>query len=90
MKITPQAKGEITEDGRLVVEIPQDVPHAPVFVAFEPIGGDDLHLTEDDLRGAGHTAKEIASAPEVGSWDIGQVGPKGADYVESVRRARPR
>lgn len=29
---------------------------------------DDLELTEEDLKGAGLTAEEIASSPEIGAW----------------------
>jgi hypothetical protein len=90
MTIALRVEGEITEDGQLVVEIPGDLPHGRVLVTLEPVGEDSLQLTEADLRGAGQTAAEIATAPEIGSWATGGDGPSGAEYVDSVRRAQPR
>jgi hypothetical protein len=54
----------------------------------EPLPEDDLVLTEDDLRGQGLTAEEIAASLEIGAWVDVEVG--GAEYVEQVRRAAPR
>jgi len=57
---------------------------------MESLPEDDLELTEEDLKGAGLTAEEIARSPEIGAWaDDGEV-QSGAEYVEKVRRASPR
>ena len=50
---------------------------------------DDLELEEEDLKGAGLTAEEIAASPEIGAW-AGDEMQSGADYVEELRRASPR
>ena len=39
-------------------------------------------LTEEDLRGEGLTAEEIASSPEIGAWTEGEDEQSGAEYVE--------
>ena len=55
-----------------------------------PLPEDDLELTEEDVKGAGLTAEEIASSPEIGAWaEDGEV-QSGAEYVENLRRASPR
>jgi hypothetical protein len=60
-------EGEVTEDGRLVVILPSDVPRGRVRVTVE-LAPEALELSEEDLRGLGLTAQEIASSPEVGAW----------------------
>lgn len=50
---------------------------------------DDLDLPEEDLKGAGLTAEEIAKSPEIGAW-AGDDIESGAEYVEKLRRASPR
>jgi len=45
----------------------------------------DLDLSEEDLRGAGLTAEEIAASPEIGAWAEDDIG-SGAEYVEKLRR----
>ncbi|HEY8021315.1 MAG TPA: hypothetical protein VIH93_09445 [Thermoanaerobaculia bacterium] len=82
-------EGEITEDGHLVVELPPELPRGRVAVTLEPLPADDLDLTVEDLTGAGLTAEEIASSPEIGAWRDGEL-PSGAEYVETLRRASPR
>jgi len=56
----------------------------------EPLPEDDLELTEEDVKGAGLTAEEIASSPEIGAWADDKAVPSGAEYVENLRRASPR
>ncbi len=46
---------------------------------------DDLELSEDDLKGSGLTAKEIAASPEIGAWADDDL-ESGAEYVEKLRR----
>jgi hypothetical protein len=90
MKNLLRVEGEITEDGHLRVELPPELPRGRVVVTLEPLPEQDLYLTEEDLRGAGLTAEEIASSPEIGSWAEGGEEPSGAEYVENLRRASPR
>ncbi len=49
---------------------------------------DDLKLSEEDLKGAGLTAEEIAASPEIGAWADADI-ESGAEYVEKLRRASP-
>lgn len=49
-----------------------------------------LVLTEEDLRGEGLTAAEIAKSPEIGAWSEDPEIPSGAEYVEQLRAASPR
>ena len=90
MKIALRVEGEITEDGHLRVELPPELPRGRVVVTLEPLPEDDLKLTDEDLRGAGLTAEEIASSPEIGAWAEGGETESGAEYVEKLRRAAPR
>lgn len=55
---------------------------------LEPVLDDDLDLQDEDLRGAGLTAEEIAASPEIGAWAEDDIG-SGAEYVEKLRRASP-
>jgi hypothetical protein len=90
MKTTLRVEGEITEDGHLLVDLPPELPRGRVVVTLEPLPEDDLELTEEDLHGAGLTAEEIATSPEIGAWaEDGEV-QTGAEYVEKLRRASPR
>ena len=90
MKNLLRVEGEITEDGHLRVELPPELPRGRVVVTLEPLPEEDLRLTEEDLRGAGLTAEEIALSPEIGAWAEGGEEPSGAEYVEKLRRASPR
>ncbi len=83
-------EGEVTEDGQLHVELPFGVLRGPVVVTLEPRPEETLVLTEEDLRGAGLTAAEIASSPEVGAWAGDREIPSGAEYVEHLRAASSR
>lgn len=90
MKIALRMEGEITEDGHLLVDLPSELPSGRVMVILEPISEESLELTEDDLRGAGLTAEEIASSPGIGAWAGDPEIPSGAEYVEALRRTSPR
>jgi hypothetical protein len=90
MKTALRVEGEITEDGHLLVDLPPEMPRGRVLVILEPLPEDDLKLTEDDLTGAGLTAEEIASSPEIGAWAEDGEQQSGAEYVEKLRRASPR
>jgi hypothetical protein len=89
MKNALRVEGEITEDGHLLVDLPPEIPSGRVVVTLELLSEDDLELTEEDLRGAGLTAEEISSSPEIGAW-TGEGEQSGAEYVETIRRASPR
>ncbi len=56
-------------------------------MTLEPLPKEALVLTEEDLRGAGLTAAEIAASPEIGSWAEDREMPSGAEYVEHLRAA---
>jgi hypothetical protein len=90
MKIALRVEGEITEDGHLLVDLPAETPRGRVVVTLEPLPEEDLELTEGDLVGAGLTAEEISSSPELGAWAEEGEMPSGAEYVENLRRASPR
>ena len=91
MKNALKVEGEITEDGHLLVELPPETPRGRVVVTLELLSeDDDLKLTEEDIRGEGLTAEEIASSPEIGAWTEGKDEQSGAEYVETIRRASPR
>jgi hypothetical protein len=87
MKTALTIEGEITEDGHLVVNLTPELPRGRVVVTLELLSEDDLDLTEDDLKGAGLTAEEIASSPELGAWAGESEVPSGAEYVEKLRQA---
>lgn len=89
MKIALRVEGEITEDGHLLVDLPPELPRGRVVVTLEPLPEDDLDLAEEDLKGAGLTAQEIAASPEIGAWAEDKK-QSGAEYVEKLRRASPR
>ncbi len=90
MKTALRVEGEITEDGHLRVDLPPELPRCRVAVTLEPLPEEDLGLTEEDLRGAGLTAEEIAASPEIGAWAEEGEAQSGAEYVEKLRRASPR
>jgi hypothetical protein len=90
MKIVLRVEGEITEDGHLLVDLPPELPRGRVVVTLEPLPLDTFELPEEDLRGAGLTAEEIASSPEIGAWADAGEETSGAEYVEQLRRASPR
>lgn len=89
MKTALRVEGEITEDGHLVIDLPPELPSGRVVVTLEPVPEDDLDLSDEDLKGAGLTAEEIAASPEIGAWADDDIG-SGAEYVEKLRRASPR
>ena len=74
MKTALRVEGEITKDGHLLVDLPPELPSGRVVVTLELLSEDDLELTEEDLRGAGLTAEEIAASPEIGAWCPGRDG----------------
>lgn len=80
--------GEVTEDGRLVVSLPPGMPRGRVRVTLE-LATNALEISEDDLRGMGLTAQEIASSPELGSWGLESAALDGARFVEDLRGPRP-
>lgn len=83
-------KGEITEDGLVLDELPSALPRGRVVVTLELLSADDLDLGDEDLQGEGLTAQEIAASPEIGSWsDCKDLG-SGAEYVEALRSSPPR
>jgi hypothetical protein len=90
MKIALRVEGEITEDRHLLVDLPPEMPSGRVVVILEPISEESFDLSEDDLRGDGLTAEEIASSPEIGAWAEDPEGASGAEYVDSIRRTSPR
>jgi len=90
MKIPLRVEGEITEDGRLVVDLPPEVPRGRVMLTLEIVAEDDLELSDDDLQGLGLTPQEIASSPEMGAWAQDPEVPSGAEFVENLRRSSPR
>jgi hypothetical protein len=90
MKIVLRVEGEITEDGHLLVDLPPELPRGRVVVTLEPLSLDTFELKEEDLRGAGLTAEEIASSPEIGAWAEADGEQSGAEYVEKLRGASPR
>lgn len=89
MKTVLRVEGEITEDGHLLVDLPSELPRGRVVITLEPLSEEGLELTEEDLRGAGLTAEEIASSPEIGAWKDSDE-QSGAEYVETIRRASHR
>lgn len=83
-------EAEITGDGRLLVELPPDAPRGKVVLTLEVPPEDDLELADEDLRGLGLTAEEIAAAPEIGVLAEDPQVPSGAEFVERLRAAKPR
>jgi hypothetical protein len=90
MKTPLTVEGEITEDGHLLVDLPPEMPRGRVVVTLELVPEDDLELTDEDLKGSGLTAEEIAQSPEIGAWSEDREVQSGAEYVEKLRRASPR
>jgi len=86
MKHALSLEGEITEDG-LQVDLPPELPLGRVVLTLELLPEDDLELTDEDLRGLGLTAEEIAAAPEIGAWAGESETSSGEEYVENLRRA---
>lgn len=90
MKTPLTVEGEITADGHLLVDLPPELPRGRVVVTLELVPEDDLELTDEDLKGTGLTAEEIAQSPEIGAWSDDRGAQSGAEYVEQLRRASPR
>lgn len=86
--MTLRIEGEVTADGHLLIELPSELPRGRVVVTLEPVQENDLDLTEDDLRGKGLTAEEIAASLEIGAWAGDE--QSGAEYVDQIRRAASR
>ena len=87
MKTALRLEAEVTEDGRLIVDLPPEVPCGRVAVTLEPLPEDDLTLSDEDLLGAGLTAAEIAASPGIGAWaEQGDV-ETGAESVRQLRQA---
>ena len=55
----------------------------------EPAPEDDLELTDEDLKGRGRTAEEIARSPEIGAWKDDPEISSGEEFVERIRKGRP-
>jgi hypothetical protein len=89
MKATLKIEGEVTVDGHLLIKLPSELPHGRVLVTLEPLPEDSLELREEDLKGSGLTAEEIAASSGIGAW-AGNETQSGAEYVEQIRRAAPR
>lgn len=90
MRSVLRIEGEITKDGHLLVELPPELPHGRVVVTLEPLSEESPDLTEEDLKGAGLTAEEIASSPEIGAWADDPEVRSGAEYVDHLRGTSPR
>ncbi len=89
MKRTLRVEGEITEEGRLLVELPPDAPRGSVVLTLE-VAVTEEGPTDEDLRGLGLTAEEIAASPEIGSWaDATGIG-SGASFVDELRNSGSR
>ncbi len=88
MKTALCVEGEITEDGHLLVDLPPELPRGRVMLTLALVSGEDLALTDEDLRGLGLTAQEIAKCPEIGAWAGEPEVPSGAEYVDNLRRPR--
>jgi len=84
-----RVEGEITAEGHLRVELPPELPRGRVAVTLEPLPEESLDLPEEDLKGLGLTAAEIAASPEIGAW-AEEREVSGAEYVESLRGTSPR
>ncbi len=89
MRETLSLEGEITEDGRLLVELPANAPRGRVVLTLVRPSEKDLNLTDEDLQGLGLAAEEIAASSRIGAWADGpEVAP--GQYVENLRQPRPR
>jgi hypothetical protein len=90
VKTALRIPGMITEDGRLLLDLPAELPRGRVVVTLEPEDENGSDVTDEDLCGLGLTAQEIAAAPEIGSWADDPESLSGADFVERARRAPAR
>lgn len=88
-------QGEISEDGKLVVELPVDVPRGAVQVTIEATEGiineydEELDaLIEESINGLGLTMGEIALSEEIGIFENDENMPDGKTYVEQIRKKR--
>lgn len=90
-------KGEVTEDGQLIVQLPPDAPRGAVEVTVRK------HLTPEEeaaldaefeallndpatFTGLGLSAEEIAGSPVFGIWADREDMADSATYVEELRR----
>jgi len=93
-----ELKGTVTEDGRLIVELPPEFPPGEVMVRIAPAAeaedtsapeesDPDLETLFDEMpiNGLGQTVGEIAGAPEIGSSADSPITDSVA-YVAGLRR----
>ena len=85
-------EGNVTDDGRLEAEIPEDAPRGRVRVTLVSAddASEDLASSDRDLHGLGLSAADIAQSPEMGSWGSSAEVPDGAVYVDRLRHGSPR
>jgi hypothetical protein len=95
-------KGEVTEDGQLIVELPPDAPRGAVEVTLKKTASTTgLTLEEeaaldaefeallDDpatFTGLGLSAEDIARSPEIGIWKEREDMIDPVAYVAELRR----
>lgn len=90
-------EGKITDDGQLIIDLPENAVRGPVWVTIEsqlPYLEEDEEDDEaaeplwsaGDLFGLGQTAEEIANAPEIGSWADNPITDSAA-YVRALRHS---
>ncbi len=93
--------GEVTEDGRLIIDaLPPDAPRGQVEIRIsvkediKPASPDEELLSDEELEelirkypnGMGMTAGEIARAPEIGAWAHRTDIGDSVDFVDEMRR----
>src|SRR4051794_23447548 len=73
---------------RIIVETPEETPPEPEINEDDPDYDPELEalLTDENLRGQGLTAEEIAKSPEIGIWKDRTDMGDSVDYVERMRR----
>jgi hypothetical protein len=86
--VTIHLKGQITKDGQLLIDIPNDLPPGDVDVTLE-IPNLDEQFTEEEIRElltfTPTSGAEVVAAGLVGGWeDKGITDP--VEWVEAQRR----
>ncbi len=88
----------VGEDG--TVQLPPDAPHGHIRITVEAMHPElsaeeatlDAELQEllsdENLRGQGLTAGEIARSPEFGAWEHRTDIESGESFVEKMRQKR--
>ena len=89
----------VGEDGTL--QLPPDAPRGHIRITVEPVETElssqeeaelDAELAEllsdENLRGQGLTAGEIAHSPEFGAWEHRTDIESGESFVEKMRQKR--